>query len=240
MNSKNVLSLRNLAAIQYQQSWAYAHNVNLVAANANWQAVNTTGSGIYAGRLGAQKVFFSEIPTSKVLVARLPINLPSEDETPYIKPDEEIKEYPKYVQRLTQDDNFKPVFYKNVRQDNMDLAKVRFLDFIASTNFSGTVCMGDFCCSYNIEISKNNGPNVDNGVSFHFFPCYFATNSKKKKFNNNNLYFSHHIRMGLHCSMIFINLVNRNSCARNKSFVASLRAPNGTISIHVANDSQGK
>lgn len=150
-----------ILAVQYQQSWAYAHNVNLLAANANWQIVNTTGSGIYAGRLGAQKVYFSEIPRSQVLVARLPINLPSENEIVHIKPDKDIKVFPKIDDRLI-DEFYKPFYDDLLIQEKMHLLTVEFLDFSLQTNFSGVVCQDDFCCNYDIEVSKNSDPDKGN------------------------------------------------------------------------------
>lgn len=48
--------------------------VNLLVAIENWKGENTTGCGTYAGRAGAQKVFISQVSTSNIQIARLPIN----------------------------------------------------------------------------------------------------------------------------------------------------------------------
>lgn len=42
-----------LTAVQVQQNWAFANNVNLLAAGANRPEVGSTGTGIYAGKLGS-------------------------------------------------------------------------------------------------------------------------------------------------------------------------------------------
>lgn len=151
-------------AVQYQQMWAYGHNVNLLASNANWLLVNTTGSGIYHGRAGALKVYVSGISTSKVLVARVPINLPAENEVPFIKPDEEIKEYPKMNDHVNINRGIKPLF--DNRQIQMDLSRllVEFLDFSSQSTFNGSVCHWNFCCKYDIKISINTASTVKNGV----------------------------------------------------------------------------
>lgn len=161
----------NILAVQYQQMWAYGHNVNLLASNANWLVLNTTGSGIYHGRAGALKVYVSGISTSKVLVARVPINLPTEDgeETPVIRPDEEIKEYPKMNDHVNVNRGIKPLFDKRQIQMDLDRLQVEFLDFSSQSTFNGSLCQWNFCCKYDIKISINTASNVNNGV------CIFCT-----------------------------------------------------------------
>lgn len=40
------------SGVQIQQMWAYKNNVNLLSAGANNPSVGSSGTGIYAGRLG--------------------------------------------------------------------------------------------------------------------------------------------------------------------------------------------
>lgn len=54
--------------------WANANIVNLLVAIENWKGENTMGCGTYADRAGAQKVFISQVLTSNIQIARLPIN----------------------------------------------------------------------------------------------------------------------------------------------------------------------
>lgn len=145
--------------------WSYGHNVNLIAANANWLFVNTTGSGIYHGRAGALKVYVSsEVSTTKVLIARVPINLPSENETPVVKPDEEVKEYPKTNGLAIVDSAFKPLYDGRQIQMDLDELLVEFLNFSNRSALNGAVCKYDFCCNYDIKISNNTGSKVNDGV----------------------------------------------------------------------------
>lgn len=197
--------------------WAYGHNVNLLAANANWLLVNTTGCGIYAGRAGALKVYVSDISTTKVLVARVPINLPSDNETPTIRPDEEIKEYPKMNDHAVVNSGIKSLY--DVRQIQMDLdgLLVEFLDFSNRSTFNGTVCRGDFCCKYDIEISNNTGSKVSDGVGIHFVQL-LQKMSHSIPISVNDLFslFSRCISMRYLCLMTTINSIDPNICLQNK------------------------
>ena len=57
-----------LTAVQIQQNWAYANNVNLLAAGANNPSVGNTGSGIYAGNQGAVTALMSSKNQTLVLM----------------------------------------------------------------------------------------------------------------------------------------------------------------------------
>ncbi|XP_055845560.1 vanin-like protein 2 isoform X2 [Episyrphus balteatus] len=61
-----------LTAVQYQQSWAYSYDVNLLAAGASNPSVGSTGSGIYAGRNGAIVSVMKSSPERKLYVAKVP------------------------------------------------------------------------------------------------------------------------------------------------------------------------
>lgn len=153
-----------ISALQYQQMWAYANNVNLLASNVNAFRINTTGSGIYHGRAGALKLFTSEISTTKVLVAKVPIDLPAENETPIYRSDEEIKEYPsKEVIQNAPPKNISFFDTMNIKKV-MDSYTVHFLDFSKQSTFAGKVCNKTFCCNYEVEISNNTESTVKYGV----------------------------------------------------------------------------
>lgn len=141
--------------------WSHGHNVNLLGANANWLLGNTTGSGIYGGRAGALKVFVSEISTSKVLVAKVPIELPSENKIPIIRADEDIRVFSTNV---IEDRRVKPFYDEKLVQMDMDLHTVKFMDFSKRTTFDGTVCNNGFCCNYDIKIANNSGSKVNRAV----------------------------------------------------------------------------
>ncbi|XP_052752109.1 vanin-like protein 2 isoform X1 [Galleria mellonella] len=61
-----------LTAVQIQESYAYSMNVNFLASGANNIAVGTAGSGIYSGRAGALISVMPGVPTTRLLVARVP------------------------------------------------------------------------------------------------------------------------------------------------------------------------
>ncbi|XP_055913402.1 vanin-like protein 2 isoform X2 [Eupeodes corollae] len=61
-----------LTAVQYQQSWAYSYDVNLLAAGASNPSTGNTGSGIYLGKKGALLSVMKSTPERKLYVARVP------------------------------------------------------------------------------------------------------------------------------------------------------------------------
>lgn len=61
-----------LTGVQVQQNWAYANNVNLLAAGANLPAVGSTGTGIYAGRKGSLASVMEGVSKTTLLTATVP------------------------------------------------------------------------------------------------------------------------------------------------------------------------
>ncbi|KAM7347153.1 vanin-like protein 1 [Cochliomyia hominivorax] len=61
-----------LTAVQLQEGWAFANNINVLAADASYPAGQNTGSGIYAGRLSRLTAVINEQPTTQVLTAKVP------------------------------------------------------------------------------------------------------------------------------------------------------------------------
>ncbi|XP_073828406.1 biotinidase [Musca autumnalis] len=130
-----------LTAVQLQEGWAFANNVNLLAADASYPQEQNTGSGIYAGRLGRLTAIIHEEPTTKLLTAQVPkrnarsvIQLP-----PAVKP--------MFVPQLET-----PRFSKMslLRDYNVDIFTTKLLEenFIAANQ---TLCHKNFCCHFDIE-----------------------------------------------------------------------------------------
>lgn len=154
--------------------WAYAHNVNFLTANANWHEYQSTGTGIYAGRLGALATFVdSQVPQSKILVAKVPMHLPSDDFTDF-----ELHSHPEFDDvsgsnafKLRNDitararSHAKPAYDKYLLQQDMKSFAIEFLDFSERANHSGTVCKNGLCCHYEIDI-RDNGAQDDDLVGF--------------------------------------------------------------------------
>lgn len=163
--------------------WAYANNVNFLTANANWHDYQSTGTGIYAGRRGALKTFVdSQVPQSKVLVAKVPIRLPSDDSTE-IEMDSDMQSNP-MADESSKSNTFKlrhdiaaryrskvtPEYDKYVLQQDMKPFGIEFLDFSERTSHKGTVCNEGLCCHYDIDI-RDNGAQDDNLVMSFFTKC---------------------------------------------------------------------
>ncbi|CAK1541581.1 unnamed protein product [Leptosia nina] len=61
-----------LTAVQIQQAYAYQLDVNFLTAGANNVRVGSAGSGIYSGKAGALISIMPGVPTTRLLVARVP------------------------------------------------------------------------------------------------------------------------------------------------------------------------
>lgn len=150
-------------ATQYQQSWAYAANVNLLAANINWPSLNCSGSGIYAGRLGALEVFYSRFATTKVLIAKVPVD-PQSSAAENIPSKMDVIENPVLIEENLQTidetpsneaDRNKVEIDKHFSQDNLKVFAIEFLDFSKKLYHEGRVCQDGICCYYDIVISRD-------------------------------------------------------------------------------------
>lgn len=146
--------------------------MNLLAANINWPNQNCSGSGIYAGRMGALESFVSQSPTTKILIAKVPTALPDEstsNRSPELElvdnniPTEKLPKYETFeiVNEISLFDDVledPEIFYdRKLLQDDMTVFSVEFLDFSTQQSQRGKVCNDGFCCHYDIDVS-DNGP----------------------------------------------------------------------------------
>lgn len=138
-----------------------------MAANANSQRYNASGTGIYAGRLGALKVFISPTKAiTKVLVAKVPTKLPSDDHT-IEKAPRNVKHNPiealqeQNEKESNENESVKQLYDKLIGQEDMKSYVVEFLDFTKRLRYNGTVCNGRICCHYDIDISDNGAHNQE-------------------------------------------------------------------------------
>lgn len=65
-------ALFNFIALQIQEGWAIAHNVNFLAASANQPSQGISGSGIYSGTSGALQSFVTGAPGTQSLTYNVP------------------------------------------------------------------------------------------------------------------------------------------------------------------------
>ncbi|XP_050330055.1 vanin-like protein 1 [Bactrocera neohumeralis] len=128
-----------LTAVQLQEGWSYANDVNLLAADASEPSGQISGSGIYAGRLGRLKAVIYEEPTTQLLTASVPKHayrqsyqappLPQSDFVPQVT-----------TPRLTKLDL--------QRDYNVDIFKTQLLD-AEFTAVNATLCYDNqFCCHF--------------------------------------------------------------------------------------------
>ncbi|GBP97467.1 Vanin-like protein 2 [Eumeta japonica] len=75
--------------VQIQEAYAYAQNVNFLAAGANNVLVGSAGSGIYSGKLGALASVMPGTDTTKLLVERVP-KIPGRVNWTYTGPEHDL------------------------------------------------------------------------------------------------------------------------------------------------------
>ncbi|XP_068623393.1 vanin-like protein 1 isoform X1 [Battus philenor] len=85
-----------LTATEIQEAYAYSMNVNFLAAGANNVGLGSAGSGIYSGRAGSLISVMPGVPTTRLLVSRVP-KIPGEVKEPFPGP---ISDDPKSVDNL--------------------------------------------------------------------------------------------------------------------------------------------
>ncbi|KAH8386647.1 hypothetical protein KR093_001706, partial [Drosophila rubida] len=127
-----------LGAVQLQEGWAFANDINLLAADGSDPAGKTSGSGIYAGRHGRLAAGIFETPTQRLFKARVPKRGANYELPPKVLP----AFSPQLVTpRLTALDTF--------RDYNVDIFETQLLaaDFVNATQ---RVCHADFCCDFEV------------------------------------------------------------------------------------------
>ncbi|XP_002075393.3 vanin-like protein 2 [Drosophila willistoni] len=131
-----------LTAVQLQEGWAFANNVNLLAADGSDPSGKTTGSGIYAGRAGRLAAGIFEEPTTRLITARVPKR----------RPGQPAYELPTVVQPIFQPQLISQRSTKlaTFRDYNVDIFSSELLD-IDFMNVSKTICHHDFCCDFNVQ-----------------------------------------------------------------------------------------
>lgn len=123
-----------LTGAQTQAAWAYANNVNLLAAGANMAATGTSGSGIYVGRQGAAKIIMSPDDTSQLLVARVPKNPDHGD-----------------IHEDIQSNRFSQEKMMTFHTNTYDVSKLGKLYDLNSPKYSDEICHEKFCCKILVE-----------------------------------------------------------------------------------------
>lgn len=126
-----------LTAVQFQQNWAYANNVNLLAAGANNPSVGSTGTGIYNGRKGPIISAMHSKAESNLYVAeieKIPSSLPITR-----------------IETLENDPN--QMLSLKLKRDQLELSNHKKLDITQKTTIKENLCYyDDVCCIFDISI----------------------------------------------------------------------------------------
>lgn len=146
-----------------------------MAANANLPQFHCSGSGIYAGRLGALSVFVSLTASTKILIANVPIERDSSDtceaalsscgnepeKLSFIESHHEIgsdgneainKVGGSFLEALNRMSEDNTSTNEDLYQEDLTKYTVLFLDFSKNKIQNGSVCTSDTCCHYSIEV----------------------------------------------------------------------------------------
>lgn len=160
----------------------------MLAANANLPRFQCSGSGIFAGRSGALKVFVSRSATTKILVAKVPIktDLTGTCDAPQSsckndlemgaenKPNHELgsiddddssddnteKVSGSFLEALQKMSTESLINRTELYQEDLTQFTIEFLDFSKTKKQSGNVCNNGLCCNYTVEVT-DNGENDD-------------------------------------------------------------------------------
>lgn len=179
-----------------QQSWAYAHNVNLLAAGISTPEDGYSGSGIYSGHSGALSAVISDTPLTKLLVAYVP-------KVPGTILPKTISAKDKSPKHHGVASNPAMIFSK----ENLPDLDFLMLNFTQSNRQEGKICKNDFCCHYAIEVFTHKLPA--NAVRVHFTGRLHALECRlrlklENLFENENLSFQsfYSYAVGVHNGMI--------------------------------------
>ncbi|XP_043500326.1 vanin-like protein 1 [Polistes fuscatus] len=136
-----------LTAIQTQFGWAFAENVNLLAAGYNDPSAGNSGSGIYHGSSHTNKVKLSHKRTTELIIDVVPkkVNILKNQETKDAKQHVHVHDELRRKRETTNVNNLK------LLRDNITLFKTEVLNSNVS---SKTICHHDHCCDFTVKVNK--------------------------------------------------------------------------------------
>lgn len=132
-----------LTAVQAQQNWAHAHNVNLLAAGANYPAIGSTGTGIYGGNKGAYVMEMGGDNSTKVFVATVHKKIKDNED---VTIEHKIEKYTKQQMKTLK-----------LKRDQLDVYDLTFLnDTDGNHSNEKKVCRGATCCNIKVNYTIQN------------------------------------------------------------------------------------
>ncbi|XP_044317163.1 vanin-like protein 1 [Drosophila rhopaloa] len=149
-----------LTAVQFQQGWAYANDVNLLASETSRPSIGNSGSGIYHGRSGTlTSVMRQDSGERTIYVAQVPKYTRSRSlqkrvrrSTPEIKTRQVASSSSFYMKRD---------YLQNYESDLLQI------DQGISGTINRTICQGSFCCNFDIAW-RSLESTVQNGSYYSY------------------------------------------------------------------------
>lgn len=161
MPAKWGLELPFLTSTQVYESWAYANNVNLIVAGANFEADGSTGTGVFSGRSGAVLSFVTGEPTRRLFPVRVPKN-PGNLTPNHIPSDnfgtESGRLHGKFLEGIHISSDALEQF------TTMQINPERYHDHIGQI-----ICNGDFCCDFSVTLTIVPDRDVTHHYRFAVF-----------------------------------------------------------------------
>ncbi|XP_017120280.1 vanin-like protein 3 [Drosophila elegans] len=127
-----------LTASQFQQGWAWANRVNLLASGASVPRSGISGSGIYAGQQGAltRLMITDEMEGQrKLLLAKVPLN-----------PEDQI-----LTDEILEPEKTSPIKLKLLQQPELDKFATWELPMVQESSVNKRICQKDLCCEFQIS-----------------------------------------------------------------------------------------
>ncbi|KAG5670804.1 hypothetical protein PVAND_001042 [Polypedilum vanderplanki] len=183
-----------LTAVQLQQNWAYANNVNMLAAGTNNVPVGSTGSGIYGGKKGAYVAEMAKGNITELYTATI----------------YKIKNFPEHENVTIEHNVIKHSKdeMKNllINRDFLDFYEMEFIDDINGTHYQeNDFCESEICCKIKVNFTILNSEEVPH---YQYAMAFFHGNRTFQGFADANI---------TACALIACPSRNTSSCgSRNE------------------------
>lgn len=126
-----------MAASQFQQGWAWANRVNLLASGGSLPQGGISGSGIYAGQQGAlARLMITDelVGQRKLLLAKVPLD-----------PEEPIA-----TDEILEPEIMTPVKLKLLQQPELKNFTTWELPMVRGSSVDKRICQEDLCCEFRV------------------------------------------------------------------------------------------
>lgn len=134
-----------LSAVQIQQAWAYANNVNFLAAGSSFPEIGSTGTGVFAGKRGRIVTVMNHNADSKLYVAQVP---------KIGRPQATISRQPVIKYTPSEMSNLK------LKRDQIDGYVMSTLPLNVSS-YEASLCQASLCCNFTLNYTVTL-PSVPN------------------------------------------------------------------------------